>query len=262
MTTKTSRRSALRTITGGAVALAAATTLPRRCRALRMPNAGPNLKGRVHHSVCRWCYDKIPLDDLCAAAKDFGLQSIDLIEAKGFPDACKKHGLICAMWSPACRAASQADFNRTENHDKIVEFFEQTIPIVAEQGYPNIICFSGNRNGMSDEQGLENCATGHQAHHADGRKPRRHGLHGTAQQPAHAQGLYGATTPPGACKLCKRVGSGPFQAALRHLPHADHGRRPHSPLSRRTTSISAIIIPVACRDVAKSTRRRKSTTPP
>jgi hydroxypyruvate isomerase len=47
-----------------------------------------------------------------------------------------------------------------ENHDKIVAFFDKTTPIVAEHGYPNIICFSGNRKGMSDEQGLENCAIG------------------------------------------------------------------------------------------------------
>jgi hydroxypyruvate isomerase len=50
--------------------------------------------------------------------------------------------------------------NRVENHDKIVEFFEKTTPIVADHGYPSIICFSGNRAGMSDEQGLENCAIG------------------------------------------------------------------------------------------------------
>jgi hydroxypyruvate isomerase len=50
--------------------------------------------------------------------------------------------------------------NRKENHDKIVAFFERTIPIVAEHGYPNIICFSGNRKGMSDAEGLENCAIG------------------------------------------------------------------------------------------------------
>jgi len=50
--------------------------------------------------------------------------------------------------------------NRVENHDKIVDFFEKTTPIVAEHQYPNIICFSGNRDGMSDDQGLENCAIG------------------------------------------------------------------------------------------------------
>jgi len=50
--------------------------------------------------------------------------------------------------------------NRVEHHDKIVEFFENTTPIVAQHGFPNIICFSGNREGLSDEQGLENCVIG------------------------------------------------------------------------------------------------------
>ena len=50
--------------------------------------------------------------------------------------------------------------NRTENHDKIVAFMEETVPIVAEHRYPNIICFSGNRKGLDDEKGLENCAIG------------------------------------------------------------------------------------------------------
>ena len=157
MNTKTSRRSALRTITGGAVVFAAATSLPGRLRAADAP-APSNLKGRIRHSVCRWCYEKIPLDDLCSAAKDFGLQSIDLIEAKDFP-TLKKHGLICAMVS-GVPGGITSGLNRVENHDKIVEFFQQTIPVVAEQGYPNIICFSGNRNGMSDQQGLGNCAAG------------------------------------------------------------------------------------------------------
>jgi len=50
--------------------------------------------------------------------------------------------------------------NRVENHDKIVKFFEEACPAAAEFGAPNIICFSGNREGMDDEKGLENCATG------------------------------------------------------------------------------------------------------
>jgi hydroxypyruvate isomerase len=50
--------------------------------------------------------------------------------------------------------------NRAGNHDKIVKFFEETAPVVAEAGFKNIICFSGNRDGMSDEEGLENCARG------------------------------------------------------------------------------------------------------
>lgn len=70
----------------------------------------------------------------------------------------KKHGLVCAM----CNGPDSIGFgfNRLEHHDKLVEGFKRMIPQVAEYGFPNIICFSGNRRGMSDEQGLENCVTG------------------------------------------------------------------------------------------------------
>ena len=34
------------------------------------------------------------------------------------------------------------------------------IPKAAEAGLKNVICFSGNTNGLSSEQGLENCAKG------------------------------------------------------------------------------------------------------
>jgi hydroxypyruvate isomerase len=87
-----------------------------------------------------------------------GLQSIELLTVKDFP-TLKKHGLICAMVS-GVPGGITSGFNRLENHDKIVAFFEETAPKVAEAGFKNIICFSGNRKGQSDEQGLENCAIG------------------------------------------------------------------------------------------------------
>ena len=87
-----------------------------------------------------------------------GLQSIELLTVDDFP-VLKKHGLICAMVS-GVPGGIQDGWNRLEHHDKIVKFFEETIPIVANAGYLNIICFSGNRGGMDDEKGLENCAIG------------------------------------------------------------------------------------------------------
>jgi hydroxypyruvate isomerase len=152
-----SRRSALRTITGGTAALAAATSLSHRLHAAD-DAAGPKLKGRINHSVCKWCYGKIPLEEFCVAAKVMGLQSVELLEVKDFP-TLKKYDLVCAMVS-GVPGGITSGLNRKENHDKIVAFFETTAPVVAEHGYPNIICFSGNRAGMTDEQGLENCAIG------------------------------------------------------------------------------------------------------
>src|SRR5580698_654757 len=68
--------------------------------ALRAEDAAPGagLKGRINHSVCRWCYSKIPLDDLCQSGREMGLKSIDLVEVADFP-VLKRHGLICAMVS-------------------------------------------------------------------------------------------------------------------------------------------------------------------
>ena len=151
-----SRRSALRKVTGTTVALATASLAQRLQAADEAP--GAKLKGHINHSVCRWCYGKISLDDLCEAAKAMGIKSIDLMENPDFP-TLKKHGLICAMVS-GVPGGIGSGLNRLENHDKIVQFFEKTAPVVAEYGYPNIICFSGNRKGMNDEQGLENCVIG------------------------------------------------------------------------------------------------------
>jgi hydroxypyruvate isomerase len=157
MTTRISRRSALKQFTGGAAALAAASSLASRLKAAEAA-VGAGLKGRINHSVCKWCYDKIPLEDLCQAGKAMGLQSVELLTVDQFP-TLKKYGLVCAMVSGVPGGITQG-LNRVEHHDRIVAFFERTAPIVANAGFKNIICFSGNRAGMSDEQGLENCVLG------------------------------------------------------------------------------------------------------
>ena len=154
MSHKISRRAAVQTMAGGAVFAAAGVSGVLRAS----DSAAPKLKGRIHHSVCKWCYDKIPLNDFCRTAKEIGLQSVELVEVKDFP-VLKKHGLICAMVT-GVPGMIPSGLNRIENHDKIVAWMEQTIPAAANAGAPNVICFSGNRNGMNDEQGLENCVTG------------------------------------------------------------------------------------------------------
>jgi hydroxypyruvate isomerase len=146
------RRHAIKT---AALATAACATLKPRPAAGEM---AATLKGRINHSVCRWCYKDIPLDTLCQAAKHIGIASIDLIKMEDLP-TLKKYDLICAMVTGVTGDIPNG-LNRVENHDKILAYFEQTLPQAAKAGYPNAICFSGNRKGMSDDQGLENCATG------------------------------------------------------------------------------------------------------
>jgi len=117
-----------------------------------------HLKGRIKHSVCRWCYGDIPLEELCNAAKEMGITAIDLLDPNEWAVA-QKHGLTCAMAQGAGLGITQG-FNDLSLHNTLIESYEKVIPQVAAAGLNNIICFSGNRNGLSDEEGLKNCATG------------------------------------------------------------------------------------------------------
>ena len=157
MSKNMSRRSALRKIGGSAATLAVAAALPRTSTAAEA-GAAAKLKGNIRHSVCKWCYGKVPLDEFCEQAKAMGIEAVDLLGVNEFA-TLKKYGLVCAMTSGVPGGINDG-LNRVEHHDRIVEFMEKTAPVVAEHGYQNIIVFSGNRKGMSDEQGLENCATG------------------------------------------------------------------------------------------------------
>ncbi len=161
-----SRRSALRSLTGGTAALAAAASLPNSLLAADAPASGR--KGNIHHSVCLWCYGslmnsqggrpaKMTFDDFCRECAAMGLQSVELLGPSQWPTV-KKAGLICAM----CTSPDNISYgwNRLEHHDVLLPKFEQAIPQVAQNGFPNIITFSGNRNGMDDQQGLENCVKG------------------------------------------------------------------------------------------------------
>lgn len=157
MKTRMSRRTAIQKLSQSTAAVAVAASLSHRLTAAEQ-TLDAKLKGRVNHSVCKWCYDKIALEEFCSAAKAMGLQSVELLEAKDFP-TLKRHGLTCAMVS-GVPGGITSGLNRLEHHDQIVAFMETALPACAAFGAPNLICFSGNRKGMDDEQGLANCATG------------------------------------------------------------------------------------------------------
>ena len=156
MKTQISRRTAVARIAVASAVAATASSLSQRLFAAEA--AAPAMKGRINHSVCKWCYPKIELEDLCKAGKEFGLRSVELLTVDDFP-TLKKYDLQCAMVS-GVPGGITSGLNRLENHDKIVEFYEHAAPIVANSGNKNIICFSGNRKGQSDEEGLKNCAIG------------------------------------------------------------------------------------------------------
>jgi hydroxypyruvate isomerase len=115
-------------------------------------------KGRIHQSVSRWCYKDVKLDDLCAYSAKIGLKGVDLLQVEEW-DAPRKVGLICTMGYAGGGTIPEA-LNRIENHAAIEAAFAKNIPIAAKMGVPNVITFSGNRKGLSDEQGAQNCVIG------------------------------------------------------------------------------------------------------
>ncbi|MGN7885301.1 hydroxypyruvate isomerase family protein [Dyadobacter endophyticus] len=121
---------------------------------------GPKLNGKINHSVCKWCYSKIPLDTFAQECKKIGLTSIELLGPEEWP-VIKKYGLTCALpWGEGLTRSIDKGFNDPKNHEELIKGFEDVIPKVRAAGYDKIICFSGNRRGMSDYDGIRNCAEG------------------------------------------------------------------------------------------------------
>jgi len=116
------------------------------------------LKGNIRHSVSQWCYGKIPLEEFAKACADMGLESIELLGEKDWATV-KKYGLKCAV-GYATDYGIPKGFNRVANHAKLIADFETMIPKAAAAGVPNLICFSGNREGQNDNVGMINCAAG------------------------------------------------------------------------------------------------------
>lgn len=162
MKTHISRRSAIAKIAGSAAALSAVSSVTR---SLAAEGERAKLKGNIHHSVSAWCYGglfsggnaKMTFEDFCRECYKMGLESVELLGEKDWPTV-KKVGLTCAM----CNGPDSIGYgwNRAEHHDDLLAKFGKAIPQVAEAGFPNIITFSGNRKGMSDEQGMEICVKG------------------------------------------------------------------------------------------------------
>jgi hydroxypyruvate isomerase len=111
-------------------------------------------KGRIRQSVSRWCYAKMPLDELCEKGATMGLKAIDLLNEDEW-EVPGRYGLVCSMGYGG-GGEIRIGMNRVENHAKIEAAFRKSIPRAAKLGVVNVITFSGNRGGMSDEEGMKN----------------------------------------------------------------------------------------------------------
>lgn len=144
-----------------------ASTAAASVGALAYANPGPlgntgslsgDLKNNINHSVCRWCYNGIELEPFLQHLKDMGLKAIDLVGPEDWP-LMKKYDIHASMcWG--AEIGLDKGWNDPQYHDQLIKNYSEMIPKVADAGYTNLICFSGNRRGMDDAVGLDNCAKG------------------------------------------------------------------------------------------------------
>ena len=129
-----SRRTAIKTFLAGGVALAT-TGIEAAAAAKKKTDVKETLKG-----------------------KHIGIESVELLDPVDWP-IVQKHGLTVAMAQGAGLGIDRG-FNDPALHDELVASYEKVIPMVADAGLTNLICFSGRRNGVTDLQGWENCEKG------------------------------------------------------------------------------------------------------
>ena len=156
---KINRRKAIKAMALGSSAMA----LPNLASSHESLSDAHPLKGNINQSVCQWCYGEIPLEILASEAKKMGLAGIDLIGAEDW-DILKKHGLSSTMCYGDLEGKSTRSLTNgwcdERFHKDLITHYTRHIKLVSEAGWTNLICFSGNRRGMSDEEGLENCIKG------------------------------------------------------------------------------------------------------
>ena len=116
------------------------------------------LKNNINHSVCQWCFDSYPLETFLSILKDLGITAIDLIGPDQF-HLLKKYDIHCSMCNGAEISLTEG-WNDPKYHEELIQKYTEVIPKVAEAGFTNLICFSGNRRGMNDYVGLQNCVDG------------------------------------------------------------------------------------------------------
>ncbi len=142
-------------VTGAAGALAVmGATRPREA------SGSETTPGRLHQSVCRWPFGRIPLEDFCREARDMGLEAIDLL----YPDewaVAQSHGLAVSMgFASRRRRYNTEGFNDRGLHAVLIAELEEVIPVAAGTGVQKLLVMSGNRRGRTEAEGIAAFAAG------------------------------------------------------------------------------------------------------
>ncbi|MDX5482160.1 MAG: hydroxypyruvate isomerase, partial [Hymenobacteraceae bacterium] len=110
------RRTTIKGIVAGTAAITASGLLSSITACAQATDAP--LKGNINHSVCRWCFNELSVDELCKAAKGMGIKGIDLVGPKDWP-TLQKYGLESTMCNGAEISLTEG-WNNRQYHDTLI----------------------------------------------------------------------------------------------------------------------------------------------
>src|SRR5687767_9867859 len=114
-------------------------------------------KGRIKQSIVHWCFqDHWDVEKTCRVAKDLGCLSVEIVGPEHWP-TLKRHGLTCAI---APSHGFVRGMNNPKYWDECLAILRQRIDESAEFGCPSVITFTGMREDIPDDVGIENCVKG------------------------------------------------------------------------------------------------------
>jgi hydroxypyruvate isomerase len=112
--------------------------------------------GRIKQSICGGVLSRAKMDreQIAKLLVEMGLVGRDLVGPAEWP-VLKQYGLVATMVPGA--GSIKKGINDKSLHPQFMEDFRRNIKAAAEYHWPNVITLAGDRAGISDAEGMDNC---------------------------------------------------------------------------------------------------------
>src|SRR6516225_361835 len=113
----------------------------------------------ISQSIGWWCFvpQKLTPEQFVSSAAEAGFTALDLVPPD-YWSLVVDHGL--AISSIQGHLPLEIGLNRVDQHERIQREMRTAIEHANRLGIPNVLCFSGNREGLDDGDGIKAMATG------------------------------------------------------------------------------------------------------
>ena len=115
--------------------------------------------GSINQSICYGCFtrDDASPEQVIREAARIGYKSVEMAPPE-YWSLVRENGMRVAII--VGHQSLPDGLNKRENHDRIEQEILENIEVAVANDIPGLICFSGNREGKSDEEGRDNTIEG------------------------------------------------------------------------------------------------------